>query len=389
MQNGSFQVPESQGIVEEGQSHLSIAERRQHREIHLPRRFDDFVPDNLQSLPPFDIPMTPTNSGREQTQTGSAKSDNSNILQSPQNSFGLFRRYHAHLFPSHDPDSELTMDDLCDITPSGSVLPYVPETIEQADLDYGPYPNRSSFLLGEWNWNDHVQKSKSSFKSLVNIIGDPDFQPSDIRDTHWDAIDQELGNSDIPDMDFEEVPHWIKNDARWTKTPIVISVPFHRYTESPGPRDYMVSDFYHRSIISILRESLSHPVESLHFHYEPYELYWKQSNDADPTRVFGELYTSPAFIDVHHSLQDLPPEPGCKLPRCVAGLMLSSDSTQLTSFGDAKIWPQYLYFGNHSKYRRCKPTSHLCHHVAYFHKVSIVLLLTLSVESHVTFEVTG
>ncbi|KAF9459581.1 hypothetical protein BDZ94DRAFT_1224430, partial [Collybia nuda] len=142
-----------------------------------------------------------------------------------------------------------------------------------------------------------------------------------------------------------------------------------RYTVNPGPQDYIVSDFYHQSIVGILREALSHPVQGLHFHYEPYELYWKRSNESNPIRVFGELYTSPVFLDAHKALQDSPPEPGCHLPRVVAGLMLSLDSTHLTSFGDTKIWPQYLFFGNYSKYRRCKPNCHLCHHVAYFQKL--------------------
>ena len=41
----------------------------------------------------------------------------------------------------------------------------------------------------------------------------------------------------------------------------------------------------------------------------------------------------------------------------------------LTAFGDTKLWPLYLFFGNDSKYLRCKPTSHLCKHVTYFIKV--------------------
>jgi hypothetical protein len=49
--------------------------------------------------------------------------------------------------------------------------------------------------------------------------------------------------------------------------------------------------------------------------------------------------------------------------------MFWSDATQLTSFGNAKLWPLYMYFGNESKYCRCKPTNHLCEHVAYFQTV--------------------
>ena len=50
-------------------------------------------------------------------------------------------------------------------------------------------------------------------------------------------------------------------------------------------------------------------------------------------------------------------------------LMFLSNLTHLTAFGDVKLWPLYLLFGNDSKYLRCKPRSHLCEHVAYFIKV--------------------
>jgi hypothetical protein len=90
--------------------------------------------------------------------------------------------------------------------------------------------------------------------------------------------------------------------------------------------------------------------------------------------VHGELYTSSAFFDAHRELQESPGEPGCNLPKVIIAMMFSSDATQLTSFGNAKLWPNYLYFGNESKYRRCKPTNHLCNHVAYFQAVSRFIL---------------
>lgn len=366
------------GAWEEGHLDLSVAERRERRHIRLPRRFEDGLPETFEFLPTPELlaVQSDPNPHHSQPQTGMPTSSHEKVIQSPPNSYGLFRRYYSHTFPSHDPDSELTIDDLSDIPSGRPTSTESSNTTEDISCNYGPYPNRSSFLLGEWNWDGQVQKSKSAFKSLIKIVSDPDFYPSDVRDTQWEAIDAELGSSDITETDAE--PFWLQNDASWTKTPITISVPFHRYTVNPGPRDYVVVDFYHRSIVSILRESLSHSMEGLHFHYEPYELYWKPSNAANPTRVFGELYTSPAFIDAHQDLQSLPAEPGCDLPRFVAGLMLASDSTQLTSFGNAKIWPQYLYFGNHSKYQRCKPSRHLCQHVAYFHKVSCDFYLHIS-----------
>ncbi|KJA12603.1 hypothetical protein HYPSUDRAFT_210329 [Hypholoma sublateritium FD-334 SS-4] len=108
-----------------------------------------------------------------------------------------------------------------------------------------------------------------------------------------------------------------------------------------------------------------------HFHLEPYELRWRRKGTpvTESTRVYGELYTSPAFLETYEEIQSSAPEPGCSLPRVLVGLMFGSDSTQLTSFGDASLWPCYMYFGNESKYRRCKPSCNLSNHIAYFQKL--------------------
>ena len=108
-----------------------------------------------------------------------------------------------------------------------------------------------------------------------------------------------------------------------------------------------------------------------HFHLEPYELRWRRKDmpEKESIRVHGELYGSPAFLEVHEEVQSSAGEPGCTLLRVIVGLMFGLDSTLLMSFGNASLWPCYMYFGNESKYRRCKPNCNLCNHIAYFHKV--------------------
>lgn len=54
----------------------------------------------------------------------------------------------------------------------------------------------------------------------------------------------------------------------------------------------------------------------------------------------------------------------------ILALMLWSDSTHLTSFGMASLWPIYLFFGNILKYTWGKPTVHQAHHLAYVPSVN-------------------
>jgi hypothetical protein len=131
----------------------------------------------------------------------------------------------------------------------------------------------------------------------------------------------------------------------------------------------MFADFYHRSLVSVIKEKLSSPNNDPLFHYQPYTVKWQPSSTSEPINVYREFYTSQAFLDADRELQNTPKEPKCDLPRHIVALMFHSDATHLTSFGDAKLWPLYLYFGNESKYRHVRPSCHLACHVAYFQRV--------------------
>lgn len=340
----------------------SIAERRPRRNIQMPARFLDQGLSGHAALPP--IPTSgPTSPSRGQQLHSSLRK----TFTSPPNIFGLRRQYHAQYFPSHDPDADLEPADLSDVlsdTLNLNSTPSLPESI------FHPYPNENTFLLGEWYWDDCVQKSKSSFNKLIDIVSRPEFKPEDVRRVPWDSINEVLGSS----SDADEV--WLDEpDAGWTDMSLTISIPFHRLTINPGPQLYTAPPFRHRSIVSILKEKMANPEDFRHFHLEPYKLLWQREGMYKPTRVHGELYTSPAFLEAYEDIQQLPGEPGCALPRVLIGLMFSSDGTLLTSFGNASLWPCYMYFGNESKYRRSKPSYKLCQHIAYFHKVSPLVCL--------------
>ncbi len=177
------------------------------------------------------------------------------------------------------------------------------------------------------------------------------------------------------------------------KTPITLSFPFRQEKPESTKRSrrkekkklgsniqsYTFRPFCHRSIISILQEKMGNFHEFQNFHIEPYELRWRRNDmpASESIRAHGELYTSPVFLEMHEEIQALAGEPGCSLPRVLVGLMFGSDATHLTSFGSAALWPCYMYFGNESKHRRCKPTLNLCNHVAYFQKVRSLSTTTL------------
>jgi hypothetical protein len=243
---------------------------------------------------------------------------------------------------------------------------------DECSNTFAPFPNENSFRLGNWYWNNGFQKSQDDFKNLLNIIGDEKFRPEDVRHTKWKDIDKALGRNDFDESSDISDEEWMDEDAGWKATPVYISVPFHRRMKSPGPKMYHVGDLYHRSLVSVIREKLRNPLDNQNFHHEGFELFWKPTDQSPDVRVHGELYTSPAFTEAQREVQDSLGEPGCNLPRVVLALMFWSDATHLTTFGNTKLWPAYLYFGNESKYRRCKPSSNLCNHIAYFQAASLL-----------------
>lgn len=295
--------------------------------------------------------------------------------------------------PAHDPEAFLEFEDLCDNyrDPDGTVeeglecqdhqsfkgLPVDSATSTSAAQPFlGPYPNTTSFLLGDWYWNGGRQKSYEDFRSLLSIIGSHEFRAEDVRDTKWKAINATLGHNNFDQTNTSELDDsaWLDDDAGWKKSPITITVPFHRRAKKPGPKDFFVGDLYHRSLISVIRERITNPQDAHLFHYEPFKRLWRPNSTSAEMFVHGEIYNSPEFLAAHEKLQSSPNEPGCTRARVIVAMMLLSDATHLTQFGTAKLWPCYLMFGNDSKYQRCKPTCNLCSHVAYFQTVSILYL---------------
>jgi hypothetical protein len=351
---------------------MSLACRRRRRlNVLMPKRYRDLLPESAPLLPPpsspcldavadADAEMNANTAPHIGTDSSSFRVRVRHIIRTPRNIFGFVRQYFAEQLPSTDPEEHIT---LADLSPSAADRSPI-----KSPSTWSPFPNKNSFLLGNWYWNGGLQKSQSEFKDLVNIVGDPSFSSDDIHRTKWSKIFAKLGDSNA---DCDEVNgEWLDVDAGWKKTRVEITVPFHRRMKNPGTSQFVGTDLYHRSLVDVIRERISDPHTATQIHLEPYELLWKRSDQHREEKMHGEIYTSEAFREAHDTLQNSPAEPNCELPRVIVALMFWSDGTHLTQFGNSQLWPCYMAIGNESKYRRCKPSCNLCSHVAYFQKAS-------------------
>lgn len=107
----------------------------------------------------------------------------------------------------------------------------------------------------------------------------------------------------------------------------------------------------------------------LDFHLKGFKEMWDPGNGDQPERVYGEVYSSDIYLGMEDEIS-LTPDPN-GLETIIAPCMLYSDSTHLTNFGTAALWPIYLLFGLLSKYVRARPTSGASHHLVYMPTVRL------------------
>lgn len=304
---------------------------------------------------------------------------------SSKNSFGLYREYPT--VPTHNPDDVLTLADLSDNTPpvavtdeppltSSRLAPVVPDS-PSVDM-WKPFANSSISGLMNWIWSGSPMKSIGEMTKLVQFLKSDDFRKEDIVDfdvkQETAAFDKYLETSGDTGADASASSGIPRSNDAWREVNVNIQIPDRQpHSSFDDVPVFTVPGLHFCPIIEVIK-SVFNDSSSRCFHYTPFKHFWAPSAPPDnpespPQRISDEIYSSQAMINAHIELQKRPPEAGCTLERVVAALMFWSDSTHLANFGNASLWPLYLFFGNQSKWLRGKPRTASCHHVAYIPKV--------------------
>lgn len=332
------------------------------RNAGLPRRYRDLLPE----APPIVETVPVQNPVRRVVLIVRDQ------LATSLNPFRIWRAYMHR--PTYDPDASVPLDDLSSrfrrLRPDNDVAAQP----EPKDTQYAPpWPFRSMTVYRLMSWLNTGSGSKSEAEAdrLVDeVVMADDFVPEDLRGFSANRenrrLDQAKQNeSDSPLEGFKEAS-------------VNIEVPSGS-SDIPS-KMFAVPGLFHRDLLDVIRTAFADPLASK-YHLSPFKLFHNPAGTNEQHRVYGELYTSDAFINEHDRVQRLPPppdNPSCKLERVIAGLMAWSDSTHLANFGNAKLWPIYILLGNLSKYYRAQPNSGACHHLAYIPSVRIHLTRLVS-----------
>ena len=201
---------------------------------------------------------------------------------------------------------------------------------------------------------------------LWKYIQDPAFNPSKelpfLLDRECNLIKRYLHDNSNP---FHTQHGWIQSSFDF---PLVKEGIKYASEIDPTTLFIHIENVIHRSITDIMKLVFADKVSST-FHMTPFEQLWTTA-DGRNVWVYSKAYTSPQMLDAHKEINTLPRVPGDNYEWVVAPLMIWSDATHLTNFGDTSLWLVYLFFRNQSKYTYRKPTSAACHHVAYIPSVS-------------------
>ncbi|KIO02236.1 hypothetical protein M404DRAFT_52156, partial [Pisolithus tinctorius Marx 270] len=155
----------------------------------------------------------------------------------------------------------------------------------------------------------------------------------------------------------------------WHTASITIWLPCEK-VKAPEERapEFRVEGLHYHKLTEVIRSAFAETAAE-EYNATPYKLYWQPDDDtaATPEHIFSEIYTADVMLEEHEEIKGQHCD--CNLETVIAGIMIWSDSTHLASFGNAALWPIYLFLGNQSKYLRAKPNAFAAHHLAYIPKL--------------------
>ena len=230
------------------------------------------------------------------------------------------------------------------------------------DKLYSVFSHPMAGLLMAWQYSGGMTKSADELDHLWMYIQDLALNPMVNKifshNQEKKHIEKYLEDSSNP----------FKTTHGWQHSSVKIPLP-HKHSKFSSEWGLnlpwlTVDSVYHCNITDIIISAFKGK-DSSTYHIFLYKEYWKPSGNSEPIHLFGKAYSSPVFVEAYQEIHSLPHDPGDDPEHVITLLIFWSNATQLMNFGDASLWPIYLYFANQSKYTHGKPTADACHHVAY------------------------
>jgi hypothetical protein len=337
----------------------------------------------LPPAPPIPIPEPePVIEDSISENTSEDTSETSNIFRTDPDSYGIVREY-LHGKPSITPDIHYDITEVSDSpyidTDNSSISRANNSTFispiqkicqiaaSAAQTFFSPFRNASTYRLITWFYGASNTKSVTELNSLVkDVILAPDFQPDDL--VGFDGKKEQAVMDSYQESPAEGLSPFAFDDT-WIKGTVEISLPCDGVKQSEAEAPKISVEVHYRKLMDVIKAALSEPAAEK-FHTFPFKEFWKPNANEPEERIYSESYTGNRWNEEYARIHAANRKGQHRnLEAFLVTLMIWSDSTVLAQFGNAQLWPIYLFIGNQSKYSRAKPSSFAAHHVAYMPKV--------------------
>ena len=294
------------------------------------------------------------------------------IYDTKPNAFRIFRRYihgHPSIYPSAPTIAEVLNSPNYEHASNAEKRPwwsiFGPSLKSVTEDVLGPFKNASTLLLMHWMHTGMNSKSNPEIDRLVEeVLRAPGFSVEDL--VGFNAAQACAKLDKFIDAEADPRRFLFNMQDGWVEGAVSLSLPCEKHkhkSESDAPK-FEIRGIFYRRPLAVMKAALNDPTVET-YHWMPYEEYWQASDSALPERIYSELYNSDAFIQESSRLQQAAGSEEC----VIMGIMVWSDGTHLANFGNASLWPIYIYFGNQSKYYRSQTAAFAAHHLAYIPKV--------------------
>ncbi len=346
---------------------------RFHRARMIPQHLYNYIPSKAasamsqyQALKPSPLPPTKKCQKSPSPMLESSLSPEPTVyVDTIPDEFSMFKRY-KDMLPSTCPDDATNLDSVADapafdVPPDPSTNPDPASIYSQhtggADFSepsssqapwFSPFLNASICCLMWWFYPS-TTKTLGDLNWLVHeVILMPDFKKLDLDgfDAAWKAgwLDEPEHSTTSP----------FQRDG-WTEDFVTMCLlpPNTHLVPENGCPEVQSPNIWHCSLIDIIWTAFK-DLQFNDFHIKGFMQMWNPPGCPQPEQIYGEVYTSEAFLEMEDSIK---PFPGCNLEAVIAPIMVYSDSTHLANFSDAALWPAYVLLGLLSKYIQAKVTS--------------------------------
>jgi hypothetical protein len=144
-----------------------------------------------------------------------------------------------------------------------------------------------------WHWIFGAKKTDESRRSLVDMLRSPHFDPDELSNTNWKALDEALSQTQIganKRLKRHDMPDSHYHAGGWTERNVEIPIPFkdrktfdpHRLGGNPNLNPdniFTAPPLHYRSVAKLIQKVAEEESSSRNWIWDAHTKFWKMSEE--------------------------------------------------------------------------------------------------------------